>query len=147
MEPYVDWFNVMTYDIHGIWDSSNRFTGPYIRPHTNLTEIDEGLSLLWRAGVSAGNVVLGLGWYGRSFKLASYSCTEPGCLFSEGAAPGACSGASGILTSAEIHRIIAAKGLTPTFDQGAAVNWISWDSDQWVSHLEYVPTTSAGAYT
>ncbi|KAH7384645.1 hypothetical protein BKA66DRAFT_608810 [Pyrenochaeta sp. MPI-SDFR-AT-0127] len=134
MEPHVDWFNIMTYDIHGVWDAQNRFTGPYVRPHTNLTEIDEGLSLLWRSGVSAGNVVLGLGWYGRSFKLASSSCTEPGCVFSEGASPGECSKASGILTSAEIHRIIEQKGLTPTFDEKAAVNWITWDSDQWVSY-------------
>lgn len=133
MEPYVDWFNVMTYDIHGVWDSQNRFTGPYVRPHTNLTEINDGLSLLWRAGVSAGNVVLGLGWYGRSFKLASSSCTKPGCLFLEGAAPGECSKASGILTSAEIHRIIDDKGLNASFDKEAAVNWITWDSDQWVS--------------
>ncbi|KAI5249676.1 glycoside hydrolase [Aureobasidium subglaciale] len=134
MEPYVDWFNVMTYDIHGVWDSENRFTGPYVRPHTNLTEIDEGLSLLWRAGVSAGNVVLGLGWYGRSFKLASPSCTKPGCVFKEGASPGKCSNASGILTSAEIHRVIEDKGLKPTFDEKAAVNWVTFDSDQWVSY-------------
>jgi chitinase len=38
MEPYVDWFNVMSYDIHGVWDGQNKFTGPYVRPHTNLTE-------------------------------------------------------------------------------------------------------------
>ncbi|KAL9006073.1 MAG: hypothetical protein Q9180_009770, partial [Flavoplaca navasiana] len=42
MQPYVDWYNIMTYDIHesikllglsaiGVWDSSNKFTGPYIR--------------------------------------------------------------------------------------------------------------------
>lgn len=26
-------------DIHGVWDSTNKETGPYIRPHTNLTQI------------------------------------------------------------------------------------------------------------
>lgn len=29
-------------------------------PHTNITEIDEGLDLLWRAGVSPGKVTMGL---------------------------------------------------------------------------------------
>lgn len=23
MEPHVDWFNIMSYDIHGIWDGNN----------------------------------------------------------------------------------------------------------------------------
>lgn len=32
MESYIDWFNVMTYDLHGSWDS------PLLaQPHTNLT--------------------------------------------------------------------------------------------------------------
>ena len=134
MEPYVDWFNVMTYDIHGVWDSSDRYTGPYVRPHTNLTEIDEGLSLLWRAGVSAADVVLGLGFYGRSFTLANPKCTDPGCVFSEGGKPGECTNSAGTLSAAEIGRIIKANNLKPEYDQTAAVKWIHWDTDQWVSY-------------
>ncbi|KAL8951478.1 MAG: hypothetical protein Q9222_002555 [Ikaeria aurantiellina] len=134
MQNYVDWFNIMSYDIHGVWDSSNRFTGPYVRPHTNLTEIDDGLSLLWRAGVSASNVVMGLGFYGRSFKLTSPSCTKPGCTFSSGATAGACTGASGILSLAEIGRTIDKYSLTPSYDAKAAVKWITFNSDQWVSY-------------
>jgi hypothetical protein len=37
-----------------------------MRPHTNLTEIEEGLTLLWRAGVDPSVVVLRLGSYGWS---------------------------------------------------------------------------------
>jgi chitinase len=51
MEPYVDWFNLMAYDLHGTWDATDKYVGPYIAPHTNLTEIDASLDLLWRAGV------------------------------------------------------------------------------------------------
>ncbi|KAI4189421.1 MAG: hypothetical protein L6R41_001472 [Letrouitia leprolyta] len=121
MQNYVDWFNVMTYDIHGL-------------PHTNLTEIDDGLSLLWRAGVSSSKVVMGLGFYGRAFKLSSASCTKPGCTFSSGATAGACTGASGILSLAEIGRTIDKYSLTPSYDSKAAVKWITFNSDQWVSY-------------
>lgn len=61
MEEYVDFFNLTTYDIHGVWDSSNNETGPYVRPHTSLTEISTGLDLLWRNGIQPENVNLGLG--------------------------------------------------------------------------------------
>jgi chitinase len=47
----------MSYDLHGTWDADSQFVGPYIAPHTNLTEIDLGLGLLWRAGVAASKVV------------------------------------------------------------------------------------------
>jgi chitinase len=52
----------MSYDLHGTWDADSQFVGPNIAPHTNLTEIDLGLGLLWRAGVAASKVVLGQGW-------------------------------------------------------------------------------------
>ena len=48
--------------MHGVWDAQSKFVGPYIAPHTNITEIVLGLDLLWRAGVDPGKVVLGQGW-------------------------------------------------------------------------------------
>lgn len=39
MLDHVDWFNLMAYDLHGIWDKESKFVGPYIAPHTNITEI------------------------------------------------------------------------------------------------------------
>ncbi|KAF2850135.1 glycoside hydrolase family 18 protein [Plenodomus tracheiphilus IPT5] len=136
IQQYVDWMNVMSYDIHGVWDSGNKHTGPYIRPHTNLTEIDEGLDLLWRAGVDSSKVVLGLGWYGRSFTLSSPACNVPNgeCTFAEGGKPGECTASAGTLTNAEINRIIAKGGVTKGYDRQAAVKWITWDSNQWVSY-------------
>lgn len=136
MQPSVDWFNVMSYDIHGVWDSSNRFTGPYIRPHTNMTEIREGLDLLWRAGVAPEKVVLGLGWYGRSFTLADPGCSRPDgvCQFTAGGKPGDCSRSSGTLTNAEVKRILKSGKGVESYDEKAGVRWMTWDKDQWVSY-------------
>lgn len=30
MEAYVDWFNLMAYDLHGTWDSSDIYAGMYM---------------------------------------------------------------------------------------------------------------------
>lgn len=105
-----------------------------VNPHTNLTEISAGLDLLWRNKIPASKVVLGLGFYGRSFTLSNPACNTPGCPFSGGGKAGECTGQSGILSNAEIDRIISANKLTPVLDKTAAVKYMSWDTDQWVSY-------------
>lgn len=136
IQQHVDWFNLMAYDLHGVWDKASRFVGPYIAPHTNITEIDLGLDLLWRAGVTPDKVVLGQGWYGRSFTLSSPSCNTPNgvCQFSGPANAGPCSNAAGILDNQEIIDIISKNNLQPVWDHTAGVKWITWGSNQWVSY-------------
>lgn len=84
----------MSYDIHGTWDGKSKWTESVVNPHTNLTgklqyypsawiqinyecllDISEGLDLLWRNDVDPAKVLLGLGFYGHSFKLNDTSCT------------------------------------------------------------------------
>jgi chitinase len=57
--------------VHGVWDAQSKFVGPFIAPHTNITEIDLGMDLLWRAGVDSNKVVLGQGWVRTSFPRPS----------------------------------------------------------------------------
>ena len=136
LQDSVDWFNLMAYDLHGVWDAESKFVGPYIAPHTNITEIDAALDLLWRAGVDSSKVVMGQGWYGRSFTLKDPSCTTSNgvCQFVSGANPGPCSKASGILDYQEISDVISQTGVKPFWDKTAGVKWITWSGNQWVSY-------------
>ncbi|TGJ83730.1 hypothetical protein E0Z10_g5022 [Xylaria hypoxylon] len=136
MQDHVDWFNLMSYDLHGTWDADSPFVGPLIAPHTNLSEIDLGLGLLWRAGVESSKVVLGQGWYGRSFTLKDPSCNEPNgvCQFSGGADAGPCSGTSGILDYQEIEDVIDKYNPEVVWDKDAGVKWITWNNNQWISY-------------
>ncbi|KAM0518034.1 hypothetical protein ACHAPE_004436 [Trichoderma viride] len=45
MVPHVDWVNLMSYDLHGVWDGNNTI-GKQVLAHTNLTEIDLSLDLI-----------------------------------------------------------------------------------------------------
>lgn len=103
-----------------------------VKAHTNLTEIDESLKLLWRNNIDPSKVVLGLGFYGRSFTLQDPSCTAPGCPFTGGAPAGPCTDSVGTLSFAEIETIIAA-GATVTLNGAAAVKIVTWDGN-WVSY-------------
>ncbi|TEA17437.1 Acidic mammalian chitinase [Colletotrichum sidae] len=133
MAEHIDWFNIMSYDIHGTWDGNSEWSHPVVQPHTNLTEIDDGLDLLWRNNIKPSQVVMGLGFYGRSFTLQDPSCTEPMCPFSGGAEAGYCMDTSGVLSNAEIRRVLDRTGVEPTLDREAGIKYISWEG-QWVSY-------------
>ncbi|EUC40697.1 glycoside hydrolase family 18 protein [Bipolaris oryzae ATCC 44560] len=132
LEPWVDWFNIMTYDIHGVWDSTVKSIGPYAFAHTNLTEIQLGLELLWRNNINPARVVMGLGFYGRTFTMKDSNCMSAGCEFTEGAKGGECTGTPGVLSAAEINKIIE-NGATVSHDLEAAAKIVTWDGNQWAS--------------
>ncbi|KAK4233286.1 glycosylhydrolase family 18-9 [Achaetomium macrosporum] len=137
LEPLVDWFNIMTYDMHGSWDLTNKWTGPFANSHTNMTEIQDALDLLWRNDISPRKVTFGMAFYSRSFTLQDPACNEPGCRVSSGGNAGRCSGTTGVLLHPEIADEIRTRGLTPTLYRGAAVKTVSW-GDQWVSFDDVV---------
>ncbi|KAJ5124284.1 uncharacterized protein N7515_008109 [Penicillium bovifimosum] len=132
LEPHIDFFNIMTYDIHGVWDGNIEQLGSYAHAHTNLTEIEDGLKLLWRNNINPERVNMGLGFYGRSFTMKDPNCMEAGCEFSEGGNGGNCTGTPGVLSAAEITKIID-DGAKVTLDKEAAAEIVTWDKDQWVS--------------
>ncbi|KAK7017177.1 hypothetical protein R3P38DRAFT_2784858 [Favolaschia claudopus] len=115
MMKWADWVNVMD-----IW------IGPIVAAHTNLTEINEAFKLYWRAGVKPEQMVVGFGFYGRSFTLASPDCSEPGCIWASGADAGPCSDQSGILMWNEIQLILNkndSSGNLPRLSN----QWVSYD--------------------
>ncbi|CBX95390.1 similar to Glycosyl hydrolases family 18 protein [Plenodomus lingam JN3] len=130
---YVDFVNVMSYDLHGVWDATNPI-GNNIYGHSNLTEIKLAFDLFWRNNIKPEKLHLGLGFYGRSFQLSDPSCYKPGCSFKGGASPGPCSANSGTLTYKEIQQIIKQHKIKPYYDKDAQVKYITWNQDQWVSY-------------
>ncbi|KAF7551416.1 hypothetical protein G7Z17_g5035 [Cylindrodendrum hubeiense] len=132
LESTVDWFNLMSYDMHGSWDIDNKFTGPWANSHTNLTEIQLGLDLLWRNNISPSKVTMGMSFYSRTFTLTDSKCNKPGCSVSSAGNAGRCSDTAGVLLHPEIQEIVKKKGISPVFDRKAAVKTVSWDN-QWTS--------------
>ncbi|KAJ6151670.1 hypothetical protein N7470_006798 [Penicillium chermesinum] len=109
LQKYISYFNLMSYDFHGLWDKHNDWTGPYLKGHTNLTEAKQGLDLLWRNNVKPENVVMGFGFYGRSFTMLDSTCHDPneGCQFS----------------TADTY-----------YDEKSTTKYMTYSADQWISY-------------
>ncbi|KAI3068615.1 CAZyme family GH18 [Aspergillus niger] len=136
MAKYVDYFNLMSYDLHGMWDQDITWTGPYLKGHTNITEIDLGLDLLWRNDVDPSKVVFGFAFYGRSFTMADPNCYQPNgkCEFSDGGIPGSCSDTSGILTYAEVASRNNSLDVHTFYDPETTVKYNVYKGTQWISY-------------
>ncbi|PVI08690.1 glycoside hydrolase family 18 protein [Periconia macrospinosa] len=136
MMKYADWVNLMSYDLHGVWDRDNPI-GSIVQAHTNLTEIKLAVELFWRVDIAPSQIALGFGFYGRAFTLADPSCSAPGCPFSGGANKGVCTGESGYLAHYEIQDIIAKnskkRDVSVIHDKEAAIKYLTWDGNQWIS--------------
>ncbi|KAJ3559300.1 hypothetical protein NM688_g427 [Phlebia brevispora] len=135
-----DWINLMTYDLHGVWDAKDVYIGAIVQAHTNLTEIKESVQLFMRAEVPLERIVLGLGFYGRSFQLSDPTCTTPGCPFSGPAPAGPCTDSAGILSYSEIQNLITSTNSTPVYDGDAAVMYLVYGDDgtNWISYDDYM---------
>ncbi|RAH68797.1 glycoside hydrolase family 18 protein [Aspergillus aculeatinus CBS 121060] len=140
MIKYADWINLMTYDLHGVWDSTDPI-GSIVQAHTNLTEIKLAADLFWRVNIPPEKLVMGFGFYGRSFTLADKSCTTPGCPFKGASSPEPCSDTGGILAYYEIMDVLNGAStsskwstITPVHDKTDAVDYFTFDSDQWVAY-------------
>ncbi|GAT22275.1 class V chitinase [Aspergillus luchuensis] len=104
----------------GGWDAEDPWIGSIVNAHTNLTEIALAMDLLWRNDIEPSKVVMGLGFYGRS-------------------KAGPCTASAGILSFTEIESILkdSSRGANKYYDSEAAVQIITFDSNQWVSYDDW----------
>ncbi|WQF79435.1 Putative glycoside hydrolase family 18, catalytic domain, glycoside hydrolase superfamily [Colletotrichum destructivum] len=106
MQAFVDWFNIMCYDIHGVWDA--------MAPR-NSSALSSLRALISRRSTFSGARA------SNPRRLFWVKGPNGVCRFSGSAKEGPCSKASGILTLQEIFDIIEEKNLKPQFDEKAGV--------------------------
>lgn len=133
MMPHVDWVNLMTYDLFGSWDKESNWIGPKVYGHTNLTVIKDALNLLWRNNVPANQVNLGLGFYGRTYRLLDPKCDKPGCGFEDAGRAGQCSGQGGYMSYQDIATVRKMSNPHVVTDRKDAIKYFRYDTNQWVS--------------
>ncbi|KAL5337697.1 hypothetical protein BJX70DRAFT_409027 [Aspergillus crustosus] len=144
----VDYIVYMTYDLHGQWDAHNSNsqegcdTGNCLRSQVNLTETEQSLAMITKAGVPGNKVIVGVTSYGRSFKMADPACHGPDCLYTgdqlnSNALKGKCTSTAGYLADAEIEEILAdPKRVNQHFvDPTSHSDILVYDNTEWVGYM------------
>lgn len=134
MEAYVDFFGLMTYDLHGPWDAEVKDIGKTIIGQTNIPEIYNWTLPLWYDSVDPSKINMGLAYYGRGYTVASVDCMEVGCKWSSTSRAAPCTAFGGVMSLEEIESIMIPElGVEPTLDSDAMMKYLVW-SDQWVGY-------------
>ena len=158
MSEYLDLINLMTYDLHGGWD-------PYTGCNANLHATDEDskrdgypLSVSWAVDYwiehsgKPGILNMGLGAYGRGWKLSNPSDSSYGAPASGASAEGPSTKESGYLSFYEIEHEIES-GATRHYDTErecpyivtAGGEWVGYDDKQSLkAKLDFVVSRSLG---
>ncbi|CAG8003003.1 unnamed protein product [Penicillium nalgiovense] len=145
----VDYIVFMTYDLHGQWDAGNPNAqagcddGSCLRSHVNLTETRESLSLITKAGVDSGKVVVGVSSYGRSFRMADPDCDGPLCKFTgsrlhSNADKAECTDTAGYISNAEINRLLnhnSSRVNKHYIDTHSHSKIMVYDDTNWVAYM------------
>jgi len=94
--------------------------GNCARSHVNLTETENALSMLTKAGVSSTKIMMGVSSYGRGFRLEDPGCDGTNCRYTgsntvSNARKGECTDTGGYISDAEIRNIIQNSNDWPHF--------------------------------
>ncbi|KAL1858931.1 hypothetical protein Daus18300_009801 [Diaporthe australafricana] len=133
MEPYVDFFGLMTYDLHGPWDESVSQTGKVVLGQTNIPEIYNWTQPLWYAGVDPAKINFGLAYYGRGYTLADQSCNTIGCAWSGASRAAPCTNFGGVMSLQELQRLPSEIGVQPQLLAKDMMKQLTW-GNQWIGY-------------
>ncbi|CAF1418656.1 unnamed protein product [Rotaria magnacalcarata] len=135
---FLDFINLMAYDYHGSWNTHIGFNSPL---YPRSTEIGEQRLLnqqatvnTWlKGGCPPSKLVLGLGFYGRTFKLKHKNiANRRPYASSQGAGlPGNYTNSSGFLSYYEICNLIRKHHWQIAYDREQEVPF-AYKDDQWV---------------
>lgn len=105
IHSYLDYINLMSYDLHGSYEGKTGQNDPLYASSvdtSNQLNQDACVKAWLQAGASPQKLFLGVGFYGRSYTLSDPSNTKVGAPTSGAGTPGKYSAEGGMLTYLEV---------------------------------------------
>lgn len=147
IHKYLDFINIMAYDLHGSWDKFTGHNAPLVahKYDQEPTLTVDHATQLWLDNVPSNKLILGIGAYGRSFELDDgfESCPHTNTPISAPGSEGDFSREKGILTYFEVckniieskwqyiwndrQKVPYAHSNLESIDSGKKIEWIGFD--------------------
>jgi len=156
----LDWIDVMSYDLHGSWERS---AGIHTALHPRKGEqganrelnVAGAINIWLKGGCPPEKLVMGMGMYGRSFKLPSWSSATPvpGTQVQGAGAEGKFTGEAGFVAYYEICNYIKSGYTVKYHPEHKAMyaystkehNWVGYDDPKTLAiKLDYLKTKDLG---
>ncbi|XP_053406596.1 probable chitinase 10 [Mercenaria mercenaria] len=150
MARYLDFINLMSYDLHGHWDETVGHNSPLYARHDEMGD-QRQLNTDWAArywvekGTPPEKLIIGLALYGRNYELADRNQNDFGAKINGPGDKGEFTGQPGFLAYYEVCQILK-DGATREWNGEHRVpylvdgnQWIGYDDEKSFSHkLKYI---------
>nr|CAH7750123.1 unnamed protein product [Callosobruchus chinensis] len=139
LSKYLDFINVMTYDIHGSFDGEVGHVAPLYASSVDKTStakllnVDASITAWIQRGASPQKLTLGIPFYGRTFTLKDPKNVSLGAPITGPGAAGLYSKSEGTLAYNEIVELQQKEKWTVVFDAEQKVPH-AYHNDQWVGY-------------
>lgn len=139
ISKYLDFINLMTYDLHGPWEAATGHNAPLYAGPNDITSIQQQLNVkssvvFWlKQGAPAGKLNLGVPFYGRSFTLRSTSEHNVGAPTNGPGQGGPYSYESGFLGYNEVCEKLLLEKWNYAWDDSQLVPY-AYSGNQWVGY-------------
>jgi len=156
ISQYLDWINLMSYDLHGSWETFTGFNAPLYKRSDETGEqatlnVDWAVQYWLSKGAPKDKLILGLGTYGRSFKLTSSANTQPGASANGAASAGTITSEAGFMSYYEVCQKIS-QGWTKVYNEEqkapyiySSTEWIGYDDQQSLKEkVDYIKANQLG---
>ncbi|KAJ8680395.1 hypothetical protein QAD02_016182 [Eretmocerus hayati] len=135
---YLDFINLMAYDLHGKWNKKTGINAPlypgsWEQNQDRLLNVDASVKYWINQGAPPKKLVLGVPLYGRSFKLDNPSINGIGASASQDPNPGPYTSEPGMLGYNEICENLKYKAWKEVFHEEQRVPY-AYKGDQWVGY-------------
>lgn len=139
ISKYLDFINLMTYDLHGPWESKTGHNAPLFKGLQDLTttqkqlNVNSSVSYWLERGAPAAKINLGVAFYGRTFTLRSASEHDVGAPTNGPGQGGPYTFESGFLGYNEICEKLTVEKWNQCWDTAQKVPF-AYSGNQWVGY-------------
>jgi chitinase len=147
LQQYVDYGNLMTYDIHGTWDKYTDFNAPLynnsdVSPQYKWS-VDSSVNTWLKAGFPAGKLVMGVPFYGYKYNSAVNANNGLYQTYSGGSAVTYASVAASYLNAPGYVRYYNSESMVPWLFNGST--FISYEDEQSIgAKAQYIKNKALG---